>query len=58
MFPKLSSDILVTITVIDSRNNPPSFVKDHYLFVVSEGAGIGTNIGMVHAFDVDQVLYD
>ncbi|XP_046896500.1 protocadherin Fat 4 [Hypomesus transpacificus] len=44
---------IVTITVIDTQDNPPSFSQKVYSFVMFENVGVGTVIGTVSASTVD-----
>uniref|UniRef100_A0A4W5QRX6 FAT atypical cadherin 4 n=1 Tax=Hucho hucho TaxID=62062 RepID=A0A4W5QRX6_9TELE len=43
----------VTINVIDTQDNPPTFSQNTYSFVIFENVGIGTVIGTVSATTVD-----
>uniref|UniRef100_A0A667XBJ0 FAT atypical cadherin 4 n=1 Tax=Myripristis murdjan TaxID=586833 RepID=A0A667XBJ0_9TELE len=44
---------IVTVTVIDTQDNPPTFSQKVYSFVMFENVGIGTVIGTVSATTVD-----
>uniref|UniRef100_A0A671UUC1 Protocadherin Fat 4 n=1 Tax=Sparus aurata TaxID=8175 RepID=A0A671UUC1_SPAAU len=44
---------IVTVTVIDTQDNPPVFSQKVYSFVMFENVGIGTVIGTVSATTVD-----
>ncbi|KAK5864404.1 hypothetical protein PBY51_015650 [Eleginops maclovinus] len=44
---------IVTVTVIDTQDNPPVFSQQVYTFVMFENVGIGTVIGTVSATTVD-----
>ncbi|XP_010795438.1 protocadherin Fat 4-like [Notothenia coriiceps] len=44
---------IVTVTVIDTQDNPPVFSQNVYSFVMFENVGIGTVIGTVSATTVD-----
>ncbi|XP_029297315.1 LOW QUALITY PROTEIN: protocadherin Fat 4 [Cottoperca gobio] len=44
---------IVTVTVIDTQDNPPVFSQKVYSFVMFENIGIGTVIGTVSATSVD-----
>lgn len=44
---------IVTVTVIDTQDNPPVFGQNIYSFVMFENVGIGTVIGTVSATTVD-----
>ncbi|KAM4622047.1 protocadherin Fat 4 [Polymixia lowei] len=44
---------IVTVTVIDTQDNPPTFGQKVYSFVMFENVGIGTVIGTVSATTVD-----
>ncbi|XP_051276283.1 LOW QUALITY PROTEIN: protocadherin Fat 4 [Dicentrarchus labrax] len=44
---------IVTVTVIDTQDNPPVFTQKVYSFVMFENVGIGTAIGTVSATTVD-----
>ncbi|XP_056130418.1 protocadherin Fat 4 [Lampris incognitus] len=44
---------IVTVTVIDTQDNPPTFSQKVYSFVMFENVGIGTVIGTVAATTVD-----
>lgn len=44
---------IVTVTVIDTQDNPPIFSQRAYSFVMFENVGIGTVIGAVSATTVD-----
>ncbi|KAJ0050289.1 hypothetical protein NL108_014936 [Boleophthalmus pectinirostris] len=44
---------IVTVTVIDTQDNPPIFNQKAYSFVMFENVGIGTVIGTVSATTVD-----
>uniref|UniRef100_A0A8C5FNI2 FAT atypical cadherin 4 n=1 Tax=Gadus morhua TaxID=8049 RepID=A0A8C5FNI2_GADMO len=44
---------IVTVTVIDTQDNPPTFSQKGYSFVMFENVGIGAVIGTVSATTVD-----
>ncbi|XP_028271321.1 protocadherin Fat 4 [Parambassis ranga] len=44
---------IVTVTVIDTQDNPPVFSQKVYSFVMFENVGLGTVIGTVSATTVD-----
>uniref|UniRef100_A0A669BZ23 Protocadherin Fat 4 n=1 Tax=Oreochromis niloticus TaxID=8128 RepID=A0A669BZ23_ORENI len=44
---------IVTVTVIDTQDNPPVFSQKVYSFVMFENVGVGTVIGTVSATTVD-----
>ncbi|XP_043917634.1 protocadherin Fat 4 [Protopterus annectens] len=44
---------IVTITVIDTQDNPPSFSQASYNFVIFENVAIGSNVGIVSAATLD-----
>lgn len=44
---------IVTVTVIDTQDNPPIFGQQAYSFVMFENVGVGTIIGTVSATTVD-----
>ncbi|RXM28742.1 Protocadherin Fat 4 [Acipenser ruthenus] len=47
------SQAIVTITVIDTQDNPPSFSQSVYSFVIFENVGLGSTIGTVSASTLD-----
>ncbi|XP_038648329.1 protocadherin Fat 4 isoform X1 [Scyliorhinus canicula] len=44
---------IVTITVIDTQDNPPSFSQNSYSFVIFENIAIGSLVGTVSASSLD-----
>ncbi|XP_069781342.1 protocadherin Fat 4 isoform X2 [Narcine bancroftii] len=44
---------IVTITVIDTQDSPPSFSQSSYSFVIFENIAIGSLVGMVSASTLD-----
>uniref|UniRef100_H3AIL3 Cadherin domain-containing protein n=1 Tax=Latimeria chalumnae TaxID=7897 RepID=H3AIL3_LATCH len=44
---------IVTIIVIDTQDNPPSFSQSTYSFVIFENVASGSNVGTVSAFTLD-----
>eukprot|EP00062_Callorhinchus_milii_P013739 gi/632962304/ref/XP_007897232.1/ PREDICTED: protocadherin Fat 4-like [Callorhinchus milii] len=44
---------IVTITVIDTQDSPPSFSQSSYSFVIFENIGIGSLVGTVSASTLD-----
>lgn len=44
---------IVTVTVIDTQDNPPVFSQEVYSFVMFENVGVGTAVGAVSATTVD-----
>lgn len=44
---------IVTVTVIDTQDNPPVFTQKVYSFVMFENVGVGTVVGTVAATTVD-----
>ncbi|XP_078395822.1 protocadherin Fat 4 isoform X1 [Cetorhinus maximus] len=47
------SPAIVTITVIDTQDNPPSFSQSSYSFVIFENIAIGSLVGTVSASTLD-----
>ena len=43
----------VTVNVLDSNDNPPSFTNVSYYFVIDEEGGEGDMVGTVSATDMD-----
>lgn len=44
---------IVTITVLDTQDNPPLFTQDTYNFVMFENVALGYNVGIVTATTMD-----
>ncbi|XP_068136139.1 protocadherin Fat 4 [Hyperolius riggenbachi] len=44
---------IVTITVLDTQDNPPMFTQDTYSFVMFENVALGYNVGTVTATTMD-----
>ncbi|MFT7800284.1 protocadherin Fat 3-like [Arapaima gigas] len=54
-FPMLSSEVLVTVTIEDTNDNPPMFTKQLYEAHVSELAPKGHFVTCVQALDMDKL---
>lgn len=48
-----SSTVIVTVQVTDVNDDVPTFEQPKYWFEVSEGAQLGSNVGVVSALDKD-----
>ena len=48
-----SSTVTVTMQVTDTNDDVPTFGQPEYWFEVSEGAQLGSNVGLVSAVDRD-----
>ncbi|XP_053317380.1 protocadherin Fat 4 [Spea bombifrons] len=44
---------IVTITVLDTQDNPPAFTQETYRFVIFENVAVGYNVGSVSATTMD-----
>ncbi|KAM4807713.1 protocadherin Fat 4-like [Rhinophrynus dorsalis] len=44
---------IVTITVLDTQDNPPSFTQETYSFVMFENVGLGYSVGTISATTMD-----
>lgn len=49
--PPLTSECMVTVTVVDSNNNPPAFVRTDYFSPIPESASVGLSVTRVEATD-------
>ena len=52
--PQLSSSTRVTVTLLDTNDNPPTFTQRHYEAAVNEGALPGTIIFQLQMADADR----
>ena len=52
--PSLSSNTVLTVTVIDVNDNAPSFLQSSYSFVIPENEPAGSVVGEFVAMDIDQ----
>ena len=52
--PQLSSSTRLTVTLLDTNDNPPSFTQRHYEAAVNEGALPGTIIFQLQMADADR----
>ena len=51
--PRLSTQINLTVTLIDVNDNPPLFVRDNYNLVLSEATNVGAVLLQLEASDND-----
>ena len=52
--PSLSSSTLLTVTVTDINDNPPTFTNSTYTFTLTESAVVGSVVGTVEVEDSDE----
>ena len=56
--PAQSATTVVRLTITDTNDNSPEFLKDQYVFDVYENLPLGTEVGQVSATDADQPPFD
>uniref|UniRef100_A0A8C4TK00 Cadherin domain-containing protein n=1 Tax=Erpetoichthys calabaricus TaxID=27687 RepID=A0A8C4TK00_ERPCA len=52
--PQLNASAVVSVSVLDSNDNPPVFSTSEYFMEISESAAVGSRLGQVSAHDADE----
>ncbi|XP_039606214.1 protocadherin-23 [Polypterus senegalus] len=52
--PQLNASAVVSVSVLDSNDNPPVFSTSEYFMEISESAAVGSKLGQVSAHDADE----